>query len=414
MKLKEIAFNNLKRRKSKMVFLILSIMIGVATIITILNTTEQAQMDIETKLDEFGANIMIVPKSNTLSMSYGGISIPGAQYDVREISESELKNIWTINDNQNLSIVSAKLLGAVDIESESAMMIGANLATEIRLKKWWQFQEGSEIEMVRSEEPSPIDPTRMMTVTAIKDFKPTDIILGSRVAAKFNKNPGSTVNLKYNNTKGNYYVRGVLEETGSQDDSVIFMDLATAQGMLNKDAKITLVEVAALCAGCPVEEMARQINAALPNGQATPIKQVVASKMQTIGQLKNFGLLLGAIILVIGSFIVFTTMMGSVNERTREIGIFRAIGFRRSHIMKIIFLEAAVVCLVAGLSGFILGTLASFGLSGWISESRFTLMVNPLYAGASMVFAVILGILASIYPAKKAADIDPTEALRHI
>ena len=152
------------------------------------------------------------------------------------------------------------------------------------------------------------------------------MIIGSNVAEKLNKKPGDKIILNSDGNKKEVNIKGVITVTGSQDDSIIFMNLDLAQELLDKEGKITLVEVAAHCGTCPVEEMADQINKAIPNGKATPVKQVVAERMQTINQLANFGLAMGIIILLIGSLIVFTTMMSSVNERTREIGIFRAIG----------------------------------------------------------------------------------------
>ncbi|MBU4342187.1 MAG: ABC transporter permease [Candidatus Altiarchaeota archaeon] len=414
MKLKDIALDNLKRRKSKMAFLIIGMVIGIATVVTIFTITQAMQEDVQKKLDEFGANIMIVPKANTLSMSYGGMSIPGAQYDLREIQEKEIDNIWTIENEENLATVSPKLLGAVDIEGETVLIVGADLATEIKLKKWWKFTNGSDLELTRVEKPSPIDPTKTMTVTKIKGLKEDDVIIGSNVAEKLNKKPADSITLDSDGNTTEVNIKAVIQETGSQDDSIIFMNLETAQKLLGKEGKITLVEVAAICSGCPVEEMARQINEAIPNGKATPIKQVVAQKMQTINQLSSFGLAVGVIVLLIGSLIVFTTMMSSVNERTREIGIFRAIGFRRIHVVKIILMEALILSSIAGIIGYALGLAATLIAGPAIAGMEVSIPFDPYMAGGSLALAVFVGAIATIYPALRASRIDPAEALRHI
>lgn len=414
MKLKDIALDNLKRRKSKMAFLIIGMVIGIATVVTIFTITQAMQEDVQNKLDEFGANIMIVPKANTLSMSYGGMSIPGAQYELREIQEKEIDNIWTIENDENLETVSPKLLGAVEIDGEMILVVGADLATEIKLKKWWKFTNGSDLELTRIEKPSPIDPTQTMTVTQIKGLKEDDVIIGSKVAQKLNKKPGDSVSLASDGNTKEVSIKAIIQETGSQDDSIIFMNLETAQNLLGKQEKITLVEVAAICSGCPVEEMARQINEAIPNGKATPIKQVVAQRMQTIDQLTNFGLAVGVIVLLIGSLIVFTTMMSSVNERTREIGIFRAIGFRRMHVVKIILMEALILSSVAGIFGYTLGLAATIVAGPAIAGIEVSIPFDPYMAGGAFSLAVFVGAIATIYPALRASRIDPAEALRHI
>lgn len=288
--------------------------------------------------------------------------------------------------------------------------MGADLSTEIKLKKWWKFTNESDVKLTRVEKPSPIDPTKTATVTEIEGLKENDVIIGSKVAEKLNKNPGD--NLKINGSEFN--IKGVIMETGSQDDSIIFMNLKTAQKLLGKEGKITLVEVAAICSGCPVEEMARQINEAVPEGKATPIKQVVAQKMQTINQLSSFGLAVGAIVLLIGSLIVFTTMMSSVNERTREIGIFRAIGFRRTHIIKIILMEALILSFISGIVGYALGMCTALLAGSKVAGMEVSIPFDPYLAVGALALAVLVGTLSTIYPALRASKIDPAEALRQI
>lgn len=414
MKLHNIAFGNIKRRKSKMFFLVIGMIIGIATVIAIINTTNSMQQDVQTKLDEFGANIMIVPKTNTLSMSYGGMSIPGAQYDISEITENEIANIWSIPERNNLAAVSSKLLGAANINNEKVLLVGADLAAEIKLKKWWTFTNESTIELTRTQVESSVDHSRTQTFTEIKNLLKDDVIIGSLVAQKWKKNPGDTIKLNYKGINKTVSIKGILNETGSQDDSIIFMNLKSAQEFLGKKGKITLVEVAALCAGCPVEEIAAQINTAIPQAKATPIKQVVAQRMETISQLKNFGLMTGLIILFIGALIVFTTMSSSVSERIREIGIFRAIGFRKAHIIRIILTEAVVLSAGAGIIGYFSGTGIAGLIGPVIAETNPVFTFDLNLALASLGLAVLIGTLATLHPAIKASNTDPTEALRHI
>ena len=152
-----------------------------------------------------------------------------------------------------------------------------------------------------------------------------------------------------------FTVTAILQETGSQDDGLLFVPLAAAQAITDKQDRITLIEVAALCSGCPITEMVDQIAGVLPDAKVSAIKQVVEGRLQTIGQLKRFSLGMGGVIALISLSLVFVTMMGSVNERKVEIGIFRAIGYRTGHVMGIILLEAGLVGLVAGLIGYGLG-----------------------------------------------------------
>lgn len=410
MKLRNISLGNLKRKKSKMVFLIVGMAIGIATVVSIFTITQAMHDDIQKKLDEYGANIMVLPKSDTLSMTYGGISISGANYDIREISEDEVDKIWDIRNSGNLTVVSPKLLGAVDVGDDEILVVGADMTSEIALKKWWEFTDESNIELTRIEKPSPIDPEKTTVVTEIEDFGNNDVLIGTAVAEKLGKNPNEKVTLN-----GQLFnIKGVLKQTGSQDDSIIFMNLEAAQSLLDKEGKITLVEVAAICSGCPVEVMAAQINEAIPSGHATPIKQVVSQRMATIDRVNSFGMAVGIVVLIIGSMIVFTTMMSSVNERTREIGIFRAIGFRRTHIVKVIMMEAFVLSVIAGIIGYGIGMGITLTAGTEIAEIETSISIDPYFAGAALALSVFVGTFATIYPALKASRIDPSDALRHI
>jgi putative ABC transport system permease protein len=108
-------------------------------------------------------------------------------------------------------------------------------------------------------------------------------------------------------------------------------------------------------------------------------------------------------------------MMGSVRERTAEIGIFRAIGFRRSHVMQIILLEAAVISALAGILGYLTGFGATKGiLHFFASNGAVFVPFNLELAGWALGIALGVGLISSIYPALIAARLDPNEALRAI
>ena len=148
---------------------------------------------------------------------------------------------------------------------------------------------------------------------------------------------------------------GSSSPTGSQDDQLAFAALTTAQQAFQKTGRISMAEVAALCKDCPIDDMVRQIAEVLPGAKVMAIQQVVKSRMEMLAQFSHFSYGISGVILFIGGLVVLVTMMGSVRERTDEIGIFRAIGFRRSHIMRIVFLEAGIISGLAGIIGYGLG-----------------------------------------------------------
>ncbi|MCK5312132.1 MAG: FtsX-like permease family protein, partial [Desulfobacteraceae bacterium] len=138
------------------------------------------------------------------------------------------------------------------------------------------------------------------------------------------------------------------------------------------------------------------------------------SKMQSIEMFKTFSMGVSILVIFIGSLLVLVTMMGSVNERTREIGIFRAIGFRRGHVMQIILLEALLLGIIGGIIGFVLGNLTAYGIIPIVMKDGVFAGINSSLGIISLLMAVGLSLLASLYPAYKASNMDPSEALRSL
>ncbi|MEW6112109.1 MAG: FtsX-like permease family protein [Thermodesulfobacteriota bacterium] len=383
MKLHNIAVNNLRRRKAKMVFLISGLMIGIAAIVALITTIQILSEDIAHKMDEFGANIVITPKSEGLSLNYGGINLGGVSFDLQEISESDLDKIETIKNAANVRIISPKVFGIFEHQGQKALALGVDFPAELTLKRWWK---------ITGEKPSGLG----------------QILVGHEAAERFQLKPGSQVRIQ----DKEFQVSGVLENTGSQDDQLFFMPLRVAQRLFGKEGKIAMAEVAALCHNCPISDIVTQISEKIPAAKVTALQQVVASRMDALHNLEKFSLMVAALILLVGSMVVFVTMMGSVNERTREIGIFSAIGFRKSHIMKIILLEALIVSIASGVLGYLVGIGATRVAMPFFTEHVSHFSLDPLVAAGAVLLAIVIGLTASFYPATTASKMDPSEALR--
>jgi putative ABC transport system permease protein len=236
-----------------------------------------------------------------------------------------------------------------------------------------------------------------------------EVLLGAEAARVLNLDTGERLSVNGRNL----VVSGRLAVTGSQDDQLAFLTLATAQQLFAKPGKISMVEVAALCKDCPIEDMVRQISAVLPGAKVMAIQQVVKSRMEALAQFERFSYGISGVILFIGGLVVLVTMMGSVRERTQEIGIFRAVGFRRSHILQIVFLEAGIISALAGVLGYGAGWASAAAALAFFGDSHSgQVPFTPELAVGAVALALALGLIATVYPAQMGSRLDPNEALR--
>ncbi|MEX2090313.1 MAG: ABC transporter permease [Bacteroidota bacterium] len=384
MKLYNISLNNLRRRKAKMLFLVLGLTIAVTTVVTLVTVSGIMNADIANKLDEFGANILIVPKSDDLSLNYGGLAISRVSLDVQKLSEEDTRKIRTIKNSENIKIIAPKLLNVATIVQRDVVVVGVDFAQELQIKKWWRFS---------GKRPS----------------NEHQVIIGAEVRNALQLSLNESFEIK-----GEHFsVAGVLEPTGSQDDGVVFIDLPLAQRLFGKPNEVSLIEVAALCYDCPIEEIVRQTSEKLPGAKVMAIRQTIESKMEAMHRFEHFVFGISAVIILVAALIVMTTMTASVNERTREIGVFRAIGFRRTHVMKIILTEAFVTSFLAGVIGYGVGVVVSKLVTPVLTmNGGGDISLNYALLGFSVALAVLVGMLSSIYPAYKASRLDPTVALK--
>jgi putative ABC transport system permease protein len=385
MRLMDVTLRNLRRRRGRKLLLMFGLTIGVATVVTLVAITTTMQADVSANLDEYGANIVIVPKANDLSLSYGGVTVASAAYDVGELKLADLDRIQTIKNARNISVVAPKLLGAIALGGRSVLVAGVRFEDELRLKQWWDMQ---------GEEPD----------------APDEAMIGLRLARVLNLNPGDDVEI--NNQV--FRVVGILAENGSQDDDILFIDLAAAQRVMDKPQAVSLVEVAALCTECPVEDMVEQIAGVLPQARVTALRQAVTLRMETVGQLGRFAVAVSVVVTAIGALVVLTTMLSAVSERRQEIGLFRALGFRQQHVMRIILGEAAIVSLMGGLLGWLLGMGTAILLAPKLVNVTAPVIWDPRLALGAIAGGLLVGLLGSLYPALNAARLDPTTALRSL
>lgn len=394
MRLHSIVLKDIFRRRTKLLVGVLGVVIAASAIVAVITTFTAATDSLYDESGKFGANIIIRPQTNSIPLIEGSTTVGSISTGENYIDESKLPNIYTIENSANLAVVSPRLYGIANIGISSpspVILMGVDPKEEPKIKAWWKL-DGRWI--------------------SAEDGERTEVMLGSDIAKPLGLVVGSTITLTNGNNSVNSDVVAVIETTGGSEDGYIITSLKTAQYLFDNEGKISSIEVRALCNDCPVEEMSRQIEAALLNVEARAMSQIVLSEMALIKRTQSSAMAVSIITLLVSALTVASTMLASVNEKLKEIGIMRAVGASDIQIVSMLLFEGAIIGAIGGSVGFVLGTLVSFVAAPLllsVTPSPIWILL-PAAAGVS----ITVGMVASVIPAKRAVSIDPAEVLRSV
>ena len=246
-------------------------------------------------------------------------------------------------------------------------------------------------------------------------------VLGADVARKFKKEPGDQMTIR----GAEFEVVGVLEPTLTAPDTSVWMPLAAGQTLLVDNLPLVVQQelqhsdlasqiVVYPDPGVDIATLAKQIEENIARTQTLTGADFDERVGSSIAIFNAIILGVALISLVVGGLSVINTMAMSVAERTREIGVKRAIGATRAHIVREVVTEAGVIGLIGGVIGLFLGFLVILAANAAGRSSGVVLFQLTVETGIFAVgFSVILGMLAGLIPAWTASRLDPVEALRY-
>jgi putative ABC transport system permease protein len=246
-------------------------------------------------------------------------------------------------------------------------------------------------------------------------------VLGSSIAEKRHAGVGDSITI-HDHT---FQVVGVLEPTLTAPDVTIYVPFANGQQLAYEDLpqvlrdKVRAEDLASEFIvyprpGADDQAIADEIEARLPDTTAMTGASYNAQVGSSVSIFNSIIVGIGLVSLIVGGLSVINTMAMSVAERTREIGIKRAIGASQPRIIRELMIEAGLIGAVGGILGVALGTLVVVLVNELTKSSGTVLFQMTLGTAAfAFVFSTVLGVIAGVVPAWSAARLDPVSALRY-
>ncbi len=202
---------------------------------------------------------------------------------------------------------------------------------------------------------------------------------------------------------------GILEKTDSMFDMLIAMEFETAQDVFEEHETITSIYIKAEDPE-DVEYLAEEIESEYPYLDAWTSEEGVEMAEDMIGTVRIVTLGIGIIAAFVAAIGIINTMFMSVSERTRELGIMKAVGATRKQIMRQIFEEAGVLSVFGGVFGLAFGFIGTEAMNLYMGIPL--ARITPILAVSGVLFGILLSLAAAYYPAVKASEVDAIDAIR--
>lgn len=399
-----ISLQSLKNNKLRTALTILGVVVGIFSIIVIMTVITMLQNSIESGLSQLSKNTFQIQKHDP-TVGGGGHMRDRSRRDITIEEANRLKE----------SLTQARYIGAEQWQFGIVVKYGnretnpniqvAGITTDAMMTNNWVVAEG------RSLRENDIDNSRNVC------------IMGQDVVSRLfpNIDPlGQTVRVDGRP----FLVIGVLERQpslfGQSRDNYIIIPISSWQSMYGKRSRsinITVMSHSMEDYNDLIESAIGHFRQIRRNAPGQPNDFFIFSNESMIGMVNNitgpikYGALAVSVIALLAAGVgIMNIMLVSVTERTKEIGIRKAVGAKKSHILIQFLIEAVILCILGGLLGIILGV--SIGnLAGSFLEAQRAVPVDWVIIGISL--CIVVGVIFGTYPAYKAANLDPIEALRY-
>lgn len=384
-----MSFRNLKRRRLRTVFTVSGIVVGIALMVVLLSMLNGMDTKLNEQVRELtGADLTIYNSTTQSGSGHGPASLMVQSYDtIIETNTEIIKNISGVN-----SVTSTLTFNGVATSSNNNTQLRMN-----GIEPDSYNQVSGKLNIVEG--------------TSLTQGDDNSVVLGKSISDALGVKVGDKISIGTNeqNTK-EFTVVGIFETGMEVMDSNGYISLDAAQNLTDKEGQVSNIQVKT-----EDPEKADQIVNTIPekiSGVKVITQKAMLEKMtEMLSTIQIFISSLGLIALLAGSFGVINTMLMSVYERTREIGILKAIGSRNSTIMKMFLTEAVLIGLISSILGCVLGVAIAYVFP--LTDDMMVPMITPTIIAIAMVLGLAVSIAAGIYPAWRASKMNIVEALKN-
>jgi putative ABC transport system permease protein len=396
-----ISLRSIKVNKMRSFLTMLGIIIGVGSVIMMVAIGQGAASSVTSQIQNLGSNLLIISPGQAVQ---GNVKMGAGSRDTLTLNDiAALKNVSTVqgvapDTTKNATVTYGDTSYSTTIEGTNPDFI------TVRNRQMQQGRFFTEPEM---------------------NADVNVAVLGTDVVSNLFGNPNANVVGETINISGNpFTIIGVLQSQGSSaatnNDDRIIIPITTGMDRIFGSASIKNIYVSAASANqlsqaqLDVEMAIRSSHNLMPSDsedfQITNQSDVLTTAQGVTSVMTTLLAGTAAISLLVGGIGIMNIMLVSVTERTREIGIRKAIGAARGRILAQFLIESMVLSVSGGIIGILLGFLGSKALTQFANITT-TIQLSPIVY--SFIFSLLVGVVFGVYPARKASQLNPIDALRY-
>ncbi len=393
-----LAVRNIRYRKKRSWLTIIGTLVGILAIVSLVSIGQGLQNSVQSQFQELGGDkVFISPGGNSISSRFTSSTAKLTEDDITAVRN-------TRGVEQASGVISSTQQVGYANQKTFLSIIGLPTGPGGELIRETQGLELEKGRFLRDTDRYSL----VITENAAENAFEEEIVLRSK--------------LDINGTE--YRVVGLIEATGNGGGS-IYMQMDAARKLMDKENEYDQI-ITRISGGFTPGEVEENVRDRLRNARnvekgeedftTRTAADIIESFTSQLALIRGFLVGLGAISLLVGGVGIMNTMYTSVTERTQEIGVMKAVGATNWQILRIFLIESGIIGLIGGLLGTALGLGISYAASGIISQQVGLPMqpgTSPELIIGSLAFAFTVGTVSGFFPARKAAKMNPVEALRY-